>query len=199
MGSHYFDQHPEIDSHERIVQSKLRGNMLSFTTDHGVFSKNEVDFGTRLLVNTFEWPEESGSILDMGCGYGPIGITLAKETERMVWLADVNQRALALAQKNADFHRTKNVTVTESSLFAAISKQDFAAVLTNPPIRAGKSVVHRLFEEVYDHLKQGGELWVVIQKKQGAPSALAKLELLFQEVSTVAREKGYYIFRAKKV
>lgn len=198
MSSHYFDKSPDKESEERKIKSSLRGKNMTFTSDHSVFSKREVDFGSKTLLEAFEWPDAQGDILDIGCGYGPIGITLAKETERTVWLADVNQRAVSLSEKNAANNGVQNVKIVESDLFSAISAYDFAVIVTNPPIRAGKEVIHSLFEQAYAHLQKGGELWVVIQKKQGAPSTKEKLESLFEKVETVRKNKGYYIFCAKK-
>lgn len=198
MSSHYFDANPEKESRERLVKSTLRGKTMTFTSDQGVFSKNEVDFGSRLLVNSFEWPDITGDILDMGCGYGSIGITLARETERTIWMADVNNRALSLSSKNAEKYELDHVKVVESDLFSAFTTERFAAVLSNPPIRAGKQTVHHLFEEAYSYLLPGGALWIVIQKKQGAPSAEQKLKTIFGEVKMIAKKKGYYIFCATK-
>ncbi|WP_026702407.1 class I SAM-dependent methyltransferase [Salibacterium aidingense] len=198
MGSHYFDEHPERESQERTITAVLRGRRMSLRIDHGVFSKNEVDFGSRMLADSFWWPEVEGPVLDMGCGYGPIGLSLARETNRMVWMADVNQRALELAEKNAAALELENTVMVKSDLFSSIEKSDFASILTNPPIRAGKMTVHSLFEQAYRFLAPAGTLWVVIQKKQGAPSAKDKLMSVFDEVDIVAKKKGYYIFCAKK-
>nr|WP_246031890.1 methyltransferase [Salibacterium salarium] len=171
---------------------------MTFVSDHGVFSKNEVDFGSRTLVDAFSWPDEDGDVLDMGCGYGPIGISLAVETERQVWLADINQRALQLTEKNSDVYGLENTIVINSDLFSSVEKKDFVSILTNPPIRAGKQIVYTLFEKAYRHLRSGGSLWVVIQKKQGAPSAKEKLSSIFDEVHLIKKNKGYYVFCAKK-
>ncbi|WP_158738316.1 class I SAM-dependent methyltransferase [Alteribacillus sp. YIM 98480] len=198
MSSHYFDKSPDKESEERKIKSYLRGKNLTFTSDHSVFSKREVDFGSKTLLEAFDWPDAQGDILDIGCGYGPIGITLAKETERTVWLADVNQRAVSLSKKNAAHYGLQNIKIVESDLFSAIPASDFAAIVTNPPIRAGKKVIHSLFDQAHAHLQKGGEFWVVIQKKQGAPSAKEKLDSLFLNVETVKKNKGYYIFCSKK-
>ncbi|WP_070121462.1 class I SAM-dependent methyltransferase [Bacillus marinisedimentorum] len=199
MTEHYYSDQPSVESDPVTWTFTLRGHSLTFTSDQGVFSKKEVDFGSRLLIEAFELPELEGDLLDMGCGYGPIGIALAKDFEsRNVVMADINERAVALARKNADANNAGNTEVLKSNLFEEINRQDFAAVLTNPPIRAGKKVVHRIFEEAYSHLAEEGELWVVIQKKQGAPSALEKLGEMFAEVDTIMKKKGYYIIKAKK-
>lgn len=172
---------------------------MLFTSDAGVFSKKEVDFGTNLLLETYRLPQKSGDILDVGCGYGPIGLTLAKEnSDRHFFLVDVNERALELADLNAKLNGIKNVTIKKSNLLSALDNKMFSSILSNPPIRAGKKVVHQLFNDAYSHLEEDGELWIVIQKKQGAPSAIEKLEGLFAEVVVEKKSKGYYIICAKK-
>ena len=113
-------------------------------------------------------------------------------------MVDVNLRAIELAKENAELNTVENVQIYESDRLTGVKGERFAAILTNPPIRAGKQIVHDILEQSYDHLLPGGELWVVIQKKQGAPSAMEKLEGLFAEVEMVERKKGYYIIKAKK-
>jgi 16S rRNA (guanine1207-N2)-methyltransferase len=115
-----------------------------------------------------------------------------------VTMVDINERAVELAKENAALNGIRNVTIMQSDLFESVEEKEFDAILTNPPIRAGKAVVHRIFEEGHAYLKKGGSLWVVIQKKQGAPSALEKLEQVYEEVEEVTKDKGYRIFRAKK-
>ncbi|WP_088106038.1 class I SAM-dependent methyltransferase [Halalkalibacter urbisdiaboli] len=199
MSDHYYSNKPGVESDERTWTFVLRGTTLTFTSDRGVFSKKEVDFGSQVLIESFRFPKCEGDLLDVGCGYGPIGLSLAKEEEqRMVHMVDVNERALHLAEKNAQQNKIKNVSIYMSHSFEKVEKTDFASIITNPPIRAGKQVVHDIFEKSYEHLKSGGELWVVIQKKQGAPSAIEKLEGLFKEVEIVEKKKGYYILCAKK-
>lgn len=200
MTDHYYSKNPSAISKPKMWNYTLRGCTFTFKTDQGVFSKNEVDFGTRLLIETFQLPNIDGPLLDMGCGYGPIGITLAKTfPDRFVHMVDINQRALELAKENAALNNIKNVSIYESEGFSNINEPQFAAILSNPPIRAGKKIVHTIFEESALHLHSNGELWIVIQKKQGAPSAKKKLEELFAKVETVKKDKGYYIFCAKKV
>lgn len=200
VSEHYFSKSPQIESSPKSWSYSLRGKIYKFTSDFGVFSKNEVDFGSRELIEAFEEPPVSGDILDLGCGYGPIGISIAGEfLDRKVVMVDVNQRALSLAEENAKQNGVSNIELIESDRFKALANYRFAAILTNPPIRAGKNVVHAMLEESYRALLPEGELWVVIQKKQGAPSAKKKLEEQFDEVEVVAKNKGYFIFKAKKV
>ncbi len=194
----YFSQSPDAASNPQTWSYQLEGQTFTFTTDNGVFSKNEVDFGSRILIETFRTPDIDGPLLDLGCGYGPISIALAAtHSDRSVLGVDVNERALSLAEKNAKQNKITNVTFQESDILSNVSSQSFAAILTNPPIRAGKQVVHQMFEEAKKALLSNGELWVVIQKKQGAPSAKKKLSELFEEVEVVKKEKGYFVFCAK--
>ncbi|EGL84230.1 methyltransferase small [Caldalkalibacillus thermarum TA2.A1] len=198
MTEHYYTQNPEVGHQLALIEVTLRGQALRLYTDRGVFSKKKVDFGTRLLVETAELPKE-GRIADVGCGYGPIGLAVAKESDRrQVFMVDINCRAVKLARKNARLNHIDNVTVKESDLLQAVKQYPFDAILSNPPIRAGKATVFRLFEESYEALKPGGVLWIVVQKKQGAPSAVKKLESLFEQVDEVEKKKGYRIIKAIK-
>jgi 16S rRNA (guanine1207-N2)-methyltransferase len=199
MSDHYYTENPGVSSEERDWTFTLRGEKFSFYSDRGVFSKKEVDFGSRLLTDVFAFPQINGDILDVGCGYGPIGLSVAKsDPSRVVHMVDVNERALLLSERNAKRNGISNVKVYKSDRLENVAQTDFAAIVTNPPIRAGKQIVHSIFEQSYDHLAPGGELWVVIQKKQGAPSAVEKLESLFQEVEITEKKKGYFIIKAKK-
>jgi 16S rRNA (guanine1207-N2)-methyltransferase len=199
LTEHYYSRTQKVESDPKYWEFALLNTRFRFKTDNGVFSKREVDFGSRLLIETFNLPETDGKILDVGCGYGPIGLAIAKHHEqRSVHMVDVNERALELAQENAKINNVTNVEIYESDTLNEVKETEFAAILTNPPIRAGKKVVHEIFEQSHDHLVQGGELWVVIQKKQGAPSAIEKLKELYGHVEVAAKEKGYFIIKAKK-
>lgn len=198
MSQHYYSQQPDVRHDRRTIHTVLRGKSLRFTSDAGVFSKGDIDYGSRVLIEMMEIPDGS-NVLDVGCGYGPIGISAACLTPSgHVTMIDINSRAVALSRENAQQNGLGNVTVLESDVLSAVEGLTFDVILTNPPIRAGKAVVHQIFEEAYAHLNDGGSLWVVIQKKQGAPSAAAKLESLFSEVEELGKDKGYRILRAIK-
>ncbi|MED4402150.1 class I SAM-dependent methyltransferase [Metabacillus fastidiosus] len=198
MSEHYYSEKPTVESDRKTWKYVLCNHSFTFQSDRGVFSKNEVDFGSKLLIETFVMPEVSGAVLDVGCGYGPIGLAIAKQYEREVQMIDINERAVELAKDNAKLNSISNVNIYQSNLFERVQDQKFAAILTNPPIRAGKKVVHEIFEKSYRCLVEDGELWVVIQKKQGAPSAIEKMKELFAEVEVVEKKKGYYIIMARK-
>ncbi|WP_138420187.1 class I SAM-dependent methyltransferase [Aquibacillus sediminis] len=199
MSEQYFSTNPQSISDPKTWNFVLKGIPFTFTSDHGVFSRNEVDFGSRLLIETFTEPEIDGGLLDLGCGYGPIGLALAKAfPNREVTLSDVNERALALAKYNANQNNIDNVEFKISDRLQSFQNQCFSAIVTNPPIRAGKNVIFQMFEESYEALTSRGELWVVIQKKQGAPSTKEKLETMFDAVEVVKKDKGYFIIKSIK-
>lgn len=198
MSNHYYSQSPDVKHNRQVHEVSLRGFTFRFMTDAGVFSKSGVDYGSQVLIDALEL-KSNARVLDVGCGYGPIGLTSAKLAEHgRVTMIDINERAVELSKENAKLNSISNISVLQSDLFEAVKGMTFDVIVTNPPIRAGKAVVHRIFEEGYDLLEQGGSMWVVIQKKQGAPSAKAKLESLFTEVEEVTKDKGYRIFRAVK-
>jgi len=200
MSEHYYSNKPQVESKPRQFKFTLRESVFVFETDAGVFSKSEVDFGSRVLIDIFEMPNPDGVVLDVGCGYGPIGLSIAKAyPERTVYMMDINERAVALSRKNAEVNGIQNVRIFESDGLLVVAKDvQVAAVLTNPPIRAGKETIFRFYDEAYERLVESGELWVVIQKKQGAPSTVSKLEEKFSGVEVVEKKKGYWIIRAKK-
>ncbi|MGO4548954.1 class I SAM-dependent methyltransferase [Paenibacillus sp. 2TAB23] len=198
MSNHYYSQSPDVKHNRQVHEVSLRGFSFRFMTDTGVFSKSGVDYGSQVLIDALEINTDA-NVLDVGCGYGPIGLTSAKLAEQgHVTMIDINERAVQLSKENAKLNQIANVTVLQSDLFEAVIGKTFDVIVTNPPIRAGKTVVHRIFEEGFELLEPGGCMWVVIQKKQGAPSAKAKLESLFADVEEVTKDKGYRIFRAVK-
>lgn len=201
MSNHYYTKNPETESKETSWTFPLRDREFRFISDSGVFSKKTVDFGSRLLIETFRLNEEvAGDILDVGCGYGPMGLALAHAyPARLVEMVDVNERALSLARRNAEANNIRNVKVYESNTYDQVPEgRHFAAIVSNPPIRAGKQVVHRILSEAHTHLLPGGTLTVVIQKKQGAPSAEQKMLEVFGNVAVIERDKGYWIIQSVK-
>lgn len=200
--SHYYDENPEVESKEALFTYSYDNHDLELVTDAGVFSKGKIDFGSDLLVKTFLKtypPGPTKNIIDVGCGYGPIGLMIAKVSpHHEVTMVDVNQRALNLSRKNKKRNRIENVEVKESDGLSQVEDNTYDFVLTNPPIRAGKEVVHRILEDAYVKLKLDGELFVVIQKKQGMPSAKKKMQDTFDNVEVLEKSKGYYILRSVK-
>ncbi|WP_461214402.1 class I SAM-dependent methyltransferase [Lacticaseibacillus sp. GG6-2] len=194
----YFTNDPDLAHDEHSFDFTLAGNNLHFTSDNGVFSKHTVDYGSRVLIATVFDAAPQGTLLDVGCGWGPIGLSLAKAAPKLqVTMSDVNERALALARRNAEANGVTNATVIESSVYDNIDGT-FDTIVTNPPVRAGKPIVSGILRGAFEHLNAGGQLYAVLQKKQGAPSAKKLMAETFGNAEIVKKDKGYYILRAQK-
>ena len=193
MSKMYYAENPDAahDIHELRVD--LLGEKMTFLTDAGVFSKKMIDFGSQLLLKCLE-VNQGETVLDVGCGYGPLGLSLAKAYGVQATMVDINNRALDLARKNAERNKVE-ATIFQSNIYEQV-KGKFDHVISNPPIRAGKQVVHEIIEKSKDFLGIGGDLTIVIQKKQGAPSAKSKMEDVFGNCEIVKKDKGYYILRS---
>ena len=189
----YYAENPDAahDIHELRVE--LLGEKMTFLTDAGVFSKKMVDFGSQLLLKCLE-VNQGETVLDVGCGYGPLGLSLAKAYGVQATMVDINNRALDLARQNAERNKVE-ATIFQSNIYEQV-KGKFDHVISNPPIRAGKQVVHEIIEKSKDFLETDGDLTIVIQKKQGAPSAKSKMEDVFGNCEIVKKDKGYYILRS---
>lgn len=195
MTKMYYAENPDSahDIHELKVT--LLGQSFTFLTDSGVFSKKMVDYGSQVLLNTLNF-EKGKTLLDLGCGYGPLGISLAKVQGVKPTMVDINNRAIDLAKQNAQKNGVE-ADIFQSNIYETVNGT-FDYIISNPPIRAGKQVVHTIISESINYLKVDGNLTIVIQKKQGAPSAKAKMEEVFGNVEILKRDKGYYILRSEK-
>ena len=197
---HYFDENPETNSQIREISFSLFDKTYTYYTDNGVFSKSKIDEGSYIFLKVLLPLHLTGKILDLGCGYGPIGLTIAQNSkEARVDLADINSRALALASKSSErLNLNKRVTILHSDIYEKI-EGPYDSIVVNPPIRAGKVVTYSMYSGAYQRLIDGGSLYIVIRKKQGAESAFKYLETVFENVSVLHKEKGYWIIKATKV
>ena len=192
--AHYFTDNRSLKENRKVHAFRFSGHLLHFTTDNGVFSKSGVDFGTQVLLEEAVKEDLNGRVLDLGCGYGVIGICVKTQFPSCeVVCADVNPRAAELAEINCRQNEA-DCTVLVSDGFSGIDGM-FDAVITNPPIRTGKKIIYRMFEEALARLNQGGIFLAVIRKQQGAESAVRKLEEIFGNCNVVRKEKGYWILR----
>lgn len=200
MSEHYYSNTPSSKTQEQKHQVFVLNGALNLWTDHGVFSKTELDFGSRVLIETIvTYFKQIDSILDVGCGYGPIGISLGKNySNAHLEMIDINERAVHLSKKNCIENQLNDALVYQSNIYEKVSKNDFELIVSNPPIRAGKNVVHEIIEKSIEHLQYHGTLVIVIQKKQGAPSAQKKMEEVFGNSTILTKEKGYWIISSKK-
>ena len=193
---HYYTQNPASKSNPTAVRFTCRGHELSLITDSGVFSKKELDTGTRILLEALP-KSVCGNVLDLGCGWGPVGICLALDSpESTVTFCDINSRALDLAKKNAETCGIDGRYILSDG-FEKITGS-FDLIVTNPPIRAGKKVIYRMFADSTDHLTPDGSFYLVIRKQQGAESAVKYLHTLFPNVRVIEKSSGYWVILCRR-
>lgn len=193
--AHYFTNDENLSHDIKKVNVLIHSINYYFYTDNGVFSKGELDFGTELLLNTFEYsfPQEK-DFLDIGCGCGPIGI-YASKLGFTVDMSDVNKRAMELSKRSLNEQKLK-ANVFESDAYESINnKYDY--IVSNPPIRVGKEKLYEIIMGAKAYLKENGNLWIVVRKKQGAESLIRNMKDVYSTVDVVEKKKGFYIIRAK--
>lgn len=189
----YFENNDSLKNNCESHQVIIKDQRYTFITDNGVFSKRGLDFGTRTLLETIPLDRINGNVLDVGCGYGPIGIFIKHNTNSLVDMIDVNNRSIELAKINADKNNVK-VNIFNSDGYQNINKKyDF--IITNPPVRVGKTILYRLLFDAKKYLVDNGELWLVINKNQGAKSLMKDLEKEY-ETKLIKKNKGFYIIQA---
>lgn len=195
---HYYTKNDDLISSPEEFVFHYRNKSLKFISDNGVFSKKMIDYGSQVLLNAITIDESKKSLLDVGCGYGTFGVSLKSIYPFLgVDMVDINDRALNLARENLKLNGL-NANVYSSNIYENV-KNKYDLIITNPPIRAGKSVVTKILIDSINYLNSNGEIWVVIQKKQGAPSAIKNLKSVFEKVEIVKRDKGYYIIKGVKI
>ena len=196
--SHYFENDMNLKSKIRELSYKYNSSFFMFYSDNGVFSKNSIDFGSSLLLETyFEENLTNKRVLDVGCGYGFLGIMIGNITDSYVEMVDINKRAVHLTNMNIKRYKDfKGKTYVSDGYSAVLDKYDI--IITNPPIRVGKDKVLQILLGAFDHLEKDGLLYYVIRKDQGALSIKKILEENGIQVNVINRDKGYFIFKANK-
>ena len=192
----YFDNQ-KLPSKIIKTECLVLGNKFVFYTDNGVFSKDGLDFGSRLLLETIPLEEVGGKVLDMGCGYGVFGIVLGKVLSCTVDMVDVNLRALHLAKMNVSENHCDHISVFESDVYQNVHSK-YSCIITNPPIRAGKKVVYDIVMKARDYLEKDGHLFLVIRKEQGAKSLIIDLEKEYS-VEVLAKKKGFFVLKCSSI
>ncbi len=194
--NHYFTNNENLKSNRHDISFTYHDYTFKFISDNGVFSKNKIDYGSFLLLDTYLKDKQNiKNFLDVGCGYGFIGIVLSKVLNIQGEGIDINKRALKLAIENAKLNNV-SVSFKESNIYENINTT-YDLIITNPPIRAGKIVVLSILKDGLDYLNKNGELWCVIRKDQGAKSIIKELSHL-GKVEIKEKSKGFYIFFIKK-
>ena len=186
----YFDN-DNLPSNISKKECFILGKKFIFNTDNGVFSKDGLDFGSRLLLESIPLEEVGGKVLDMGCGYGVFGIVINKLTSCYVDMVDVNLRAIHLSQINIKENHCSNINVFVSNVYENVDSK-YASIITNPPIRAGKKIVYDIVMNARNYLEENGRLFLVIRKEQGAKSLIRDLESIYN-VKILEKKKGFFI------
>ena len=169
MGQYFSNE--KLPSKVKKINAKICNQEFTFLTDNGVFSKDKVDFGSRLLLESIPLLEVGAKVLDVGCGYGTIGIVINKLTGASVDMVDVNKRAIHLALRNIKENDCRDTYAFESNCYQSVTLK-YDTIITNPPIRAGKDVVYEIVMGAVNHLNVSGNLFLVVRKEQGAKSLL---------------------------
>lgn len=194
---HYFTNNPNREQNRRKITFHYLGVEETLISDDGVFSKDTLDFGSRILLETINELDIKGSFLDLGCGIGCIGVLFKKYHPNVdVYMSDINETANQLAKENSELYHQNN-TVFLSDRFENITLK-FDTIVTNPPIRTGKANIYKMFEESLQHLNEKGTLYIVIRKQQGAESAVKYLKSLASEIKVLNKESGYWIIAVGK-
>ena len=194
--SHYFENDVNLKSNKRQLKLYINDKVLSFVSDSGVFSNTQIDYGSFTFLKTLLELENVNSILDVGCGYGVLGITLKYFGKcQNVTMVDINPKAVSLCQENINYYSLDNVSCFISDGLNEVDSS-FDQIVINPPIRAGKAVIYKMFEDSVKHLNENGSLYIVIKKNLGANSAITKLSKLFKKVEVLKKDKGYFIIKA---
>ncbi|HIT37066.1 MAG TPA: class I SAM-dependent methyltransferase [Candidatus Onthousia faecipullorum] len=193
--SHYFENDQNLPSNLKKTTTSIFNQNFIFYTDNGVFAKHGLDYGSRLLLESLPYQELKGPVLDVGCGYGVLGIIVNKITNLDVDMVDVNKRALHLSKRNIKENKCTNINVFESNCYENVTKK-YRTIITNPPIRAGKKIVYDILLNARSHLESDGVLYLVIRKEQGAKSTISDLKKYY-DVDIVNKSKGFYIIVAK--
>ena len=196
--NHYFTNEPVKKVQHHQVKFVFEHQSFTLQSAAGIFSSTRLDPGTEILIETLLKESLHGDVLDLGCGYGAIGVTLGKLRPTLkVSMSDVKEAALMLAQENIRLHHLPSVKTYQSNGFETIQDQ-FDTIILNPPIRAGKKVMYHLYQQSYEHLREGGTFYIVIRKDLGALSSEKELHKQFKTVERLARHHGYHVYRAKK-
>lgn len=196
--NHYFAEHPKSKPKMRIIKAVLRGKPFKFLTSSGVFSKKRIDLGTRVLIESMFLPDE-GLVLDLGCGYGAVGIVAAALNPKLrVIMVDVNERAVQFAKQNIQLNNVYNAEVRKGSLYEPVEEFAFNTILSNPPVSAGMKTVKAIIVEAPKHMASKASLQMVVRSKIWGKRLRTFFEESFGNVRVLAIKSGYRVLIAEK-
>lgn len=191
----YFDNNYDVKDDIKYLTLKIKNVELTFKTNSNIFSKNKIDYGTNLLLNSISINDTTKQILDVGCGYGTIGISLAKQYPFVnIDMIDINEKAVLLSKENSNLNNVENTNIYISDFFTNISNK-YDCIVSNPPIRIGKEKLLKFIEDSKRYLNTNGELWLVIRKQQGALSYIKHINNIFNNYEIIEKKKGYFIIK----
>lgn len=194
--THYFSEdNNTLKSNPQMIAFSVNNTPMKFKTDHGVFSKNNLDRGTEVLLSFLQVEEGTKTVLDLGCGYGTVGVYINKKYDLDVDMVDINQRAIELSIHNVELNEAE-ANVFKSDGFKSIDKL-YDLIITNPPIRIGKELIYGFFNDAVSHLNENGSLILVINKKHGADSAIKYLKTIYNTVNIMGKKRGFWVIKCK--
>lgn len=197
MQEHYYTEKPKSKLVLFKISAILRNKRFEFFSATGLFSQKKVDLGTELLINDCEI-KNNWDVLDLGCGYGAVGISMKKLFPTInIFMTDINQRAVKISKKNAELNNV-NVEIMHGNLFEAFENKKFNTILINPPQTAGKDICFRMIELSKDFLKEDGLLQLVARHNKGGSSFENKMQQVFNNVTTISKKSGYRIYVSYK-
>ena len=194
--SHYFINDNNLKHNKKLININYNNKEIKLYTDNGVFSKEHFDYGSKLLVNNFLKEEKSGRVLDLGCGYGIIGIILSQNKNLYIDMVDINNNAVNLTKENLNLNKVENAKSFVSNIYSEI-KEKYDYIITNPPIRAGKETIRSFLFEGQKYLNENGEIWFVMRKDHGVKSMIKELEKDYV-IEVKDKDKGFYVVKLKK-
>lgn len=198
--SHYYLTDPNLKNNKIKLNATIKKTKMQFFSNSGIFSKNHIDLGTTILLENINESYKNKEILDIGTGLGVIGIYIAlNNLSSNILMIDINQRAIDLANENIILNNIKNAHAINSNLFENIKDKNFDLIISNPPIRVGKTFCFSLYEQSYQHLNQNGVLYLVVGKKQGALSHFKYLEQIFEKVEIIIKKSGFWLLKCQKI
>jgi 16S rRNA (guanine1207-N2)-methyltransferase len=200
MSGHYYSEKPTSSGKRTIIKTRLFDNLLTFKSQSGVFSWSEIDKGSEILLNNLEIPSKTKKrILDFGCGYGFIGISLAKAfpIHELIML-DINELAIKLAKENCKINDVeKNTQVVKSNLYESVKNETFDIIITNPPLMAGKKILSAIISQSINYLTATGNIQLVVPKKKGLQSIQKMLQETFAAVNILGKKSGFWVLQGK--